>query len=86
MLYLWFRWRGNYIWCANRIFLPGFMNSVAGVLSTISSVLGTQNSTLSIASKTTIIVTTAVAGICGILTAFYMLVLIRGIKKRYEKH
>ncbi|KAJ6512635.1 hypothetical protein C8R45DRAFT_1087783 [Mycena sanguinolenta] len=83
MIYLWIRWRSNYIWCLNRIFLPGFMNSLAGVLSTISSILGTQNATLSISSKSTIIVTTAVAGICGILTAFYMLVLVQGLKNEH---
>jgi len=85
MCYLWYRWQRNYIWCLNRIFLPGLMNSLAGVLSTLSSVLGTQNSTLSKSSKSTIIVTSAIAGICGILTAFYMFVLIRGIKKQHDR-
>ncbi|KAF7370568.1 hypothetical protein MSAN_00689200 [Mycena sanguinolenta] len=85
MLYLWYRWSRNYIWCTNRIFLPGFTNSLAGVLSTISSVLGTQNATLSTASKSTLIVTTTVTGTCGLLTALYMFVLIRGMKNQYER-
>ncbi|KAF7337030.1 hypothetical protein MVEN_02139700 [Mycena venus] len=84
MSWLWYRWRGNYIWCLNRIFLPGLMNSLAGVLSTLASVLGTQNATFSISSKSTIIVTSTIAGICGILTAFYMFVLIRGLKKQHD--
>jgi hypothetical protein len=84
MSWLWYRWRRNYIWCLNRIFLPGFLNSLAGVLSTLASVLGTQNATLSISSKSTIIVTSAIAGICGILSAFYMFVLIRKLKKQHD--
>jgi pilus assembly protein TadC len=106
MLWLWYRWRANYIWLVNRVFMyvptlpfrsfaaqgmltlpfrPGFLNSLAGVLSTLSSVLGTQHATLSISSKSTIIVTSAIAGVCGILTAFYMFVLIRNIKKQHDR-
>ncbi|KAJ7846922.1 hypothetical protein B0H13DRAFT_2406740 [Mycena leptocephala] len=79
MLWLWYRWRANYIW------LPGFLNSLAGVLSTLSSVLGTQQATFSISSKSTIITTSVIAGVCGILTAFYMFVLIRNIKKQHDR-
>ncbi|KAJ7813999.1 hypothetical protein B0H14DRAFT_2376402, partial [Mycena olivaceomarginata] len=84
MCYLWYRWRKNYIWCLNRVFLPGLMNSLAGVLSTLASVLGSQNSTFSISSTSTIVVTSAIAGICGILSAFYMFVLIRRLKKEHD--
>ncbi|KAJ7067367.1 hypothetical protein C8F01DRAFT_980254 [Mycena amicta] len=85
MLWLWFRWYANYIWLVNRIFLPGLLNSLAGVISTLSSVLGAQDATLSIASTSTIIVTSATAGVCGILTAFYMFVLIRSLKKKHDR-
>jgi len=85
MLWLWYRWRANYIWLVNRVFMPGFLNSLAGVLSTLSSVLGTQQATFSISSKSTIITTSVIAGVCGILTAFYMFVLIRNIKKQHDR-
>ncbi|KAK7006197.1 hypothetical protein R3P38DRAFT_3037254 [Favolaschia claudopus] len=85
MAWLWYRWRLNYIWCLNRVFLPGFMNSLAGVLSTVASIFGTQDATLSISSTSTIIVTSSIAGICGILTLFYMFVLIRRIKKQHDE-
>ncbi|KAJ7111929.1 hypothetical protein C8R44DRAFT_833240 [Mycena epipterygia] len=84
MLWLWYRWQANYIWLVNRIFMPGFLNSLAGVLSMLASVLGTQSASLSISSKSTIIVTSVVAGICGGLTAFYIFVLIRRIKKQHD--
>ncbi|KAJ6544984.1 hypothetical protein DFH09DRAFT_1249170 [Mycena vulgaris] len=75
----------NYIWLVNRIFMPGFLNSLAGVLSALASILGSQDATLSISSKSTIIVTSAIAGICGALTAFYMFFLIRRIKKQHDQ-
>ncbi|KAJ7759352.1 hypothetical protein DFH07DRAFT_867917 [Mycena maculata] len=84
MGYLWYRWQANYIWLVNKIFMPGFLNSLAGILSTLSSVLGSQGATLSIGSKSTIIVTSSICGICGGLTAFYMLVLIRRLKKQHD--
>ncbi|KAJ7153650.1 hypothetical protein C8R46DRAFT_898023 [Mycena filopes] len=84
MLWLWYRWQANYIWLVNRVFMPGFLNSLAGVLSTLASVLGTQSATLSVASTSTIIVTSAIAGVCGVLTGVYML-LIRGIKKEHDQ-
>ncbi|KAJ7157637.1 hypothetical protein C8R43DRAFT_883320 [Mycena crocata] len=85
MCWLWYRWQANYIWLVNRIFMPGFLNSLAGVLSTLASVLGSQDATLSVSSKSTIIVTSAVAGITGGLTGFYLLVLIRRIKKQHDE-
>ncbi|KAF7978392.1 hypothetical protein HWV62_785 [Athelia sp. TMB] len=85
MIYLWYRWQKNYIWVVNRIFMPGLLNSLAGLLSTLSSVLGVQHSTLSVTSKSTIIVVSAVAGVCGILVLFYQFVLIAQVKKRHDQ-
>ncbi|KAJ7471373.1 hypothetical protein B0H11DRAFT_1730205 [Mycena galericulata] len=84
MGWLWYRWQANYIWLVNRIFMPGFLNSLAGVLSALANILGSQSATLSISSKSTIIVTSSISGICGGLTAFYMFVLIRGLKKQHD--
>ncbi|KAF7312680.1 hypothetical protein MIND_00282400 [Mycena indigotica] len=85
MLWLWFRWNANYVWLVNRIFLPGLLNSLAGVVSTLASVYGAQDGTFSIASVSTITVTSASAGVCGLLTAFYMFVLIRNLKKQHDR-
>ncbi|KAJ6507688.1 hypothetical protein C8R47DRAFT_966016 [Mycena vitilis] len=82
MLWLWYRWHENYIWLNTRIFMPGLLNSLAGVLSTLASVLGSQNSTFSISSTSTIIVTSAVAGVCGILTGVYWF-LVRQLRKEH---
>ncbi|KAJ7755558.1 hypothetical protein B0H16DRAFT_1315607 [Mycena metata] len=84
MLWLWYRWQANYVWLMNHIFVPGFLNSLAGVLSAVSSIFGTQGSTLSFASKSTLIVTSATAGICGILAGAYWF-LIRGIKEQHDQ-
>lgn len=85
MCYLWYKWQANYIWLVNRIFMPGLLNSLAGVLSTLSSVLGVHHATFSLTSKSTIIVTGGIAVICGFLTGFYQFFLIRNVKKQHDE-
>ncbi|KAJ7447084.1 hypothetical protein B0H11DRAFT_2290258 [Mycena galericulata] len=85
MSWLWYRWHENYIWLVKRIFMPGLMNSLAGVVSTLSSVFGAHDADFSVSGKSTLVATASLAGIFGVLTAFYMLVLIRGIKKQHER-
>ena len=65
MLWLWFRWRKNYVWLLNRIFLPGCLNSLAGLLSTLVNVYSQQDGTWSVTAR----VTAAVTGGCMVLLA-----------------
>ncbi|EIW75734.1 hypothetical protein CONPUDRAFT_65699 [Coniophora puteana RWD-64-598 SS2] len=85
MCYLWWRWQNNYIWLCNRIFLPGLLNSLAGIISTLTSVFGAQHGVFTATSKSTIIVTGAVAGICAALFGFYQFVLVRRIRREHQK-
>ncbi|KAL0957983.1 hypothetical protein HGRIS_000160 [Hohenbuehelia grisea] len=71
MLFMWIRWRSNYIWIVNRIFLPGLLNSTTGVLSTLVNVYGSQDGKFTATSKMTLIVTGAAATINGILVFAY---------------
>jgi hypothetical protein len=64
---------------------PGLLNSLAGVLSTLANVLGVHHATFSVSSKSTIVVTTGITGICGGLTLFYMFFLIRNLKKKHDE-
>jgi hypothetical protein len=64
---------------------PGLLNSLAGVLSTLANVLGVHHATFSLTSKSTIIVTAASTGTCGVLTAFYTFILIRNVKKKHDE-
>ncbi|KAF2187371.1 hypothetical protein K469DRAFT_570418 [Zopfia rhizophila CBS 207.26] len=42
-VWLWWAHRGNYVWVINRIFLPAFMNSIAGLISTIVNIYSAQS-------------------------------------------
>lgn len=85
MIWLWWRWQLNYIWIVNRIFVPGLLNSLAGVISVLSNIYGVQHGTYVATSKSAIIVTVAVAVVCGCLILLYQFWLLRNIKKEHDR-
>ncbi|KAG2148145.1 uncharacterized protein EDB93DRAFT_1085110 [Suillus bovinus] len=85
MIWLWWRWQKNYIWIVNRIFVPGLLNSLAGLISVLSNIYGVQHGTYVITSTSSIIVTAGVAGVCGCLVLLYYFWLLRNIKKEHDR-
>ncbi|KAI0051560.1 hypothetical protein FA95DRAFT_1569853 [Auriscalpium vulgare] len=85
MGWLWWRWRGNYIWLLNKIFVPGAMNGLAGVLSTIASVFGAQHGHFTASSITTMSVTGGTTVVCGSLAAFYNFWRLERVKRQHEQ-
>ncbi|KAG5645693.1 hypothetical protein DXG03_005531 [Asterophora parasitica] len=85
MIYLWWRWMNNYIWLVNKIFLPGLLNSLAGLISTLANIYGVQHGEYSTTGKVTIIVTGTSSLICGLTTVFYMLWKIRRVKQAHDR-
>ncbi|KAF5354131.1 hypothetical protein D9756_007107 [Leucocoprinus leucothites] len=61
MGYLWWKWMKNYIWLTNKIFIPGLMNSLAGIISTLANVYGVQHGEF----NTTSTITISVTGVVG---------------------
>ncbi|KAG1768932.1 hypothetical protein EV702DRAFT_1143639 [Suillus placidus] len=85
MIWLWWRWQRNYIWIVNRIFVPGLLNSLAGVISVLSNIYGVQHGTYSTTGESAIIVTVAVAVVCGCLILLYQFWLLGNIKKEHNR-
>lgn len=86
MLWLWWRWRNNYIWLVDRIFLPGFLNSLAGVISTLTNTLGVQHRTFSASARITLIITSSVTVACGMLVVAYSFWMLRRVKIKHDRH
>ncbi|KAI9566139.1 hypothetical protein HD554DRAFT_2026113 [Boletus coccyginus] len=84
MIWLWWRWRKNYVWINNRIFIPGCLNSLAGVISTLSSIYGAQAGVFGTTETSTIIVTGVLSSVCGILVLVYQFWLIRNLKLEHD--
>ncbi|KAI9673504.1 MAG: hypothetical protein M1817_002968 [Caeruleum heppii] len=83
MVSFWIRWRNNYVWVISRIFLPGLLNSIAGLISTLVNVFTAQKGVFSISAK----VTTIVTGICTlIMTGLFVVYNNWALEKVKEGH
>jgi hypothetical protein len=85
MIWLWWRWHANYVWLLNRIFLPGCLNSLAGLVSTLINVYGQQGGIWSITARVTGIVTGSIMVVCGVLFGLYNFWILNKVKKRHDR-
>jgi len=84
MIWLWWRWRSNFVWLLNRIFLPGCLNSFAGLISTLVQVYSQQHGVWSVTAWVTATVTGACMVITGVLFALYNFWILERVKKRHH--
>lgn len=85
MIYLWYRWRTNYVWLLNRIFLPGFLNSLVGLIGTLINVYSQQDGDWSVTARVTAIVTGSIMVVCGVLFGLYNFWILRRVKRTHGR-
>ena len=84
-IFLWLRWRKNYVWVLNRIFLPAALNAAAGLLTTVVNVYTAQKGVWSSSAKVAGSVTGGclfVSGSLFVLYNFWALEKVRGLHER----
>lgn len=65
---------------------PGCLNSLAGVISTLANTLGVQHGTFSSTARITLIVTSSVTVVCGVLVIVYSFWMLRRLKRKHDRH
>ncbi len=85
MLLLWFVHRENYVWLLNKIFLPGCLNSIAGLIGTLINVYGQQEGVWSLTARITAIVTGSCTGVLGGLFAVYNFWVLEKVKEGHKR-
>lgn len=85
MIAFWIRWHSNYVWVCNRVFMPGTLHALAGLLSTIINVYTAQDKQWSITARVSAIVEGACLVVCGALFIFYSNWMLERVKKRHRK-
>ncbi|KAM0797679.1 hypothetical protein BDR22DRAFT_796782, partial [Usnea florida] len=85
MVWLWWRWRGNYVWLINKIFLVGLLNSIAGLISTLINVYSQQGGRFSITAKITVGATASCTVITAILYFLYNFWILQGVRKKHQQ-
>ncbi len=73
------------MWLLNRIFLPGCLNSLAGLISTLTNVYSQQGGNWSISARVTATVTGSVMAVTGVLFAIYNFWILAKVKSRYGR-
>jgi hypothetical protein len=85
MIWLWWRWRQNYVWLLNKIFLPGCLNSLAGLISTLINVYTQQNGKWSVTAEVTAIATGSCMVILAVLFLIYNLWVLERVKRSHGR-
>lgn len=85
MAWLWFRYRTNYVWILNRIFLPGALHSLAGLISTFVNVYSSQHGTWSVTAWATAAATGGAMLINGTLFSVYNFSILAKVKKSHQE-
>ncbi|KAE8332982.1 hypothetical protein BDV39DRAFT_166113 [Aspergillus sergii] len=85
MTYLFFRWKQNYFWLINRLFIPTSLNAVAGLLTTLINIYTAKNGNWSIMALLTVIATATTAFSSLAVALFYKFWKIRKLKEEHER-
>ncbi|KAB8067368.1 hypothetical protein BDV29DRAFT_186275 [Aspergillus leporis] len=84
MAFLFFRWRHNYLWLINRLFIPTSLNAAAGLLTTIINIYTAKSGNWSIMSLLTVIVTALSTTASLALVLFYKFWKMEKVKEEHE--
>lgn len=86
MIWLWIRWSNNYVWLIHKIFLPGFLNGLAGTMAAGVNIWAIQGGHFHFNGPA--IVTISITGgstvICFVLTVIYKLMLM-SVKRQHDR-
>ncbi|KAA8642350.1 hypothetical protein EYZ11_012327 [Aspergillus tanneri] len=85
ILFLFQKWRHNYIWLINRLFIPVSLNTIAGLVTTLINVYTAKDGYWSIMALLTVIVSGFLAAVSLIFTLVYRFWKLRLIKEDHER-
>lgn len=85
MAWLWFKFRANYVWIINKIFLPGCLHSLAGFISTFVNVYSGQHGNWSVTAWATAAATGGAMLITGTIFAVYNWSILAKVKKGHKE-
>ena len=50
------RWKNNYVWLINRVYMPGTLNALAGLISTLTNIYSQHKGSWSVSAKVAVLV------------------------------
>ena len=78
------RWRHNYVWLLNRIYLPGALNGLAGLVLTLTLVYSQHRGNFNSSASAVIAIETFFTLTCTILFVIYNNLLLARVRRRHQ--
>ncbi|KAF7177422.1 hypothetical protein CNMCM7691_005627 [Aspergillus felis] len=85
MSFLFYRWRRNYLWLINRLFIPTLLNTAAGLLTTLINIYTAKDKCWSIMALLTVVVSGVLAASSAGLTIVYKFWKLRIVLEDHER-
>ncbi|KAL3484451.1 hypothetical protein BJX62DRAFT_248413 [Aspergillus germanicus] len=83
--FLFNRWRRNYLWLINRLFIPTLLNTAAGLLTSLINIYTAKGGDWSVMALLTVIVSGVLAATSGGLMVFYKFWKLRIVEADHER-
>ncbi|KAL4947081.1 hypothetical protein BDW69DRAFT_199917 [Aspergillus filifer] len=85
MSVLFHRWRQNYLWLINRLFIPMLLNTAAGLLTSLVNIYTAKDGCWSVMALLTVIVSGVLALLSTALMVFYKFWKLRIVMEDHER-
>lgn len=83
-LWLSVRWRLNYVWLINRLYMPGALNALAGLVSTLTNIYAQHKGAWSVSAKVAVVVEAVTLVLYLALFILYNNWLLEKVKEQHE--
>lgn len=83
-LWLSVRWRLNYVWLINRLYMPGVLNALAGLVSTLTNIYAQHKGSWSVSAKVAVVVEAVTLVLYLVLFVLYNNWLLEKVKEQHE--
>ncbi|KAK0614156.1 hypothetical protein B0T14DRAFT_570123 [Immersiella caudata] len=84
VVWLEIRWRGNYVWVINKIYVPLVLNAVVGMVATIVVVVMAEGGYWSGAAQAAVGIQAMIVAVAGGLFVWYKFVLLRRLREEHK--
>jgi hypothetical protein len=84
-LWLSIRWRTNYVWLLNRLYMPGTLNALAGLISTLTNIYAQHNGSWSVTAEVAVVTESVTLVLYLALFILYNNWLLQRVKEQHNQ-
>lgn len=85
-LWLSLRWKNNYVWLLNKLYMPGALNALAGLISTLTIIYSQHGGIWSVTARAAVSIEVVTLSTCLGLFTLYNYLLLERVKQQHHEH